>query len=89
MRINRIALGVLTIPIAAVVGLVLAYLEAAVLGLIHPFVIGTLALAAAGIVFKLAEKLGVLDERPRVLSLSDEDPVARSPIEDGRPIEPR
>ncbi len=91
MRISRLALGFVAVPITIVLGVVLAFLEAAILGVIHP--IRIIALAAAGAVgmFSLADRLGVLREPEalRTLSLSDDDPAAKPPGKDARPVTPK
>jgi hypothetical protein len=91
MRINRLALGFIAVPIAIATGLALTYLEAAILGVIHPILIIVLALAGGGVVFTLADRLGWLadGDNPSILSLSDNDAEAAPPGEDGRPIVPK
>jgi hypothetical protein len=92
LRINRIALGFVAVPIAVVIWLLLAALEALLFGTIHwaAIAVGAAALAGA-LVFGLADRLDIIAEpdSPKSFSLSDDADAPKPPEEDARPIRPR
>ena len=91
MRISRLTLGFIAVPIAIVIALALTLLEAVTLGRVHPILIIFLAAVGAGGLFTLAHRFGVLaeDETPSILTLSDHDSEAASTGDRARPIVPK
>ena len=90
MRINRLVLGVLAVPVVFATGLAVAYGEIRLFGMIHWQLTLFLAGASGCGVFLLADRLGVLAEPPSPKSFlrADED-SATAPEVDSRPIVPR
>ena len=91
MRISRLTLGFIAVPIAIVIALTLAFLEAAIIGRVHPILIIFLAAVGAGGVFTLAHRMGLLAERdtPSILTLSDHDSEGKPTGDRARPVVPK
>ena len=91
MRINRVVVGVVAMPVVIATGLAAAYVQIRLFGILH----WELALFLAGVsgcgVFLLADKLGVLAEphAQRRGFLTDDESEERPPEVDSRPIVPR
>lgn len=91
MRINRLVLGVVAVPVVIATGLAVAYGEIRLFGTIHWQLTLFLAGASGCGVFLLADRLGVLAEPHSPMSLlrADEDSESSAPGADPRPIVPR
>ena len=92
MRINRVVVGVVAMPVVIAAGLAVAYAEIRLLGIFHWQLTLFLAGASGCGVFLLADRLGVLAEphSERSLSLRAEEGSESGASEiDSRPIVPR
>ena len=92
VRINRVVLGIVAMPVVIATGLAAAWAEVRFLGILHWQLALFLAGAAGCGVFLLADRLGMLAEphTQKTLSLrSEENPESRASDVDPRPIVPR
>jgi hypothetical protein len=90
VRINRVVLGVVAMPVVIAGGLAAAYAQIRIVGILHWELTLFVAGASGCGVFLLADRLGVLAEPHSEKSLSlraDENSEAREV--DSRPIVPR
>lgn len=93
MRINRVVVGIIAMPVVIATGVAAAYAEIHFVGILYWQLPLFLAGASGCGVFLLADRLGVLAEPHHSLkSLSlraDDDSESRPPEVDSRPIVPR
>ena len=91
MRINRVVVGVVAMPVVIATGLAAAYVQIRFFGILHWELALFLAGASGCGVFLLADRLGVLAEphAQRRGFLTDDELEARHPEVDSRPIVPR
>ncbi len=93
MRINRVVVGVVAMPVVIATGLAAAYAEMRFFGILHWQLTLFLAGASGCGVFLLADRLGVLAEphqSQKSLSLrADDDSESRATEVDSSPIVPR
>jgi hypothetical protein len=91
LRINRVVVGVVAMPVVIVTGLAAVYVQIRFFGILHWDLALFLAGASGCGVFLLADRLGVLAE-PHAQKrgfLTDDESEERPPEVDSRPIVPR
>lgn len=91
MRINRVVVGIVAMPVVIATGLAAAYAEIRFFGIFNWQLTLFLAGASGCGVFLLADRLGVLAEphAQKRSFLTDDEPEARPTEVDSRPIVPR